>query len=68
MYYWKVKKRHLEQQLEELGWWRAGGTKHDKWTNGAQVTMVPRHSEINEWTARGILKLAKQNPGKGVKK
>jgi hypothetical protein len=63
-----VKKRDLEKQLRQLGWWEIDGTKHGKWTNGTQVTMVPRHSEIVEWTARGILKFAVQYPGPGAKK
>lgn len=63
----KVKRRDLESKLKELGWWEVGGTKHGKWTNGTQITMVPRHKEINEWTAKGILKLASQNPVKGAK-
>jgi predicted RNA binding protein YcfA (HicA-like mRNA interferase family) len=62
-----VKKRDLEKQLKALGWWQIEGTKHDKWTNGEVVTMVPRHTEINEYTAKGILKTAKQNPSKGPK-
>lgn len=60
-----MKKRELERKLNDLGWYSTGdGSKHEKWTNGEQVTMVPRHKEINEWTARGILKFAKANPPK----
>jgi len=63
-----VKRRDLERQLKDLGWWEIPSAKHGKWTNGSKVTMVPRHKEINEWTAKGILKFASQNPGTGVKK
>jgi hypothetical protein len=64
----QVKRRDLERQLKDLGWWEISGAKHGKWTNGTQVTMVPRHSEVVEWTARGIIKFAKQNLGSGAKK
>ena len=57
-----MKKRDLERFLKDQGWWQIEGTKHDKWTNGELVTMVPRHTEINEFTAKGIMKIAKNNP------
>jgi len=58
-----AKKRDVEKKLREHGWWPDGGTKHDHWTNGTQRTTLPRHKEINEHTAKGILRLAKANPG-----
>jgi predicted RNA binding protein YcfA (HicA-like mRNA interferase family) len=51
-----VKKRDLIRRLQDLGYWQVKGTKHEKWTNGHHVTMVPRHNEIPEGTAQGILK------------
>jgi len=68
VYNGQLKRRDLEQELKRLGWWEVSGAKHGKWTNGFKVTMVPRHTEINEWTARGILRFAFQNPGAGAKK
>ena len=60
-----MRKRDLCSTLGEYGWWKYGhGTKNEKWTNGEQKTTVPCHREINEYTARGILNLAKANPGK----
>lgn len=60
-----MKKTHLEKQLKKYGWWKyAEGANHEKWTNGALKTTVPRHREINELTAKGIIKLAKENVGK----
>lgn len=60
-----MKKVDLCKQLTESGWWKYGeGPNHEKWTNGEQKTTVPRHREINEFTAKGILKLAQANPGK----
>jgi len=55
-----VKLRELEKKLREHGWRfdRQGG-KHTIWTNGVSEIVVPRHSEINEYTAKKILKLAK---------
>jgi len=57
-----VKKRDLERQLKVFGFIPDGGTKHDKWTHpvtGKSLT-VPRHTEINENLAKGILKQAKK--------
>lgn len=59
-----MKRRDLEKCLIELGWWflRHGGS-HDVWTNGEDTQAVPRHSEINEFTAKKILKQAKLSSG-----
>ena len=55
-----MKRRDLEQQLRQLGWWLLRrGAKHDIWTNGERELAVPRHREINEYTARAILREAK---------
>ena len=59
-----MKKKLLIKRLRELGWWKYGeGARHEKWTNGEQKTVVPRHAEINEHTAEGIVKAARANPG-----
>ncbi|MHC4996574.1 MAG: type II toxin-antitoxin system HicA family toxin [Planctomycetota bacterium] len=59
-----MKKKDLCAKLKEYGWWKAGeGGRYEKWTNGTQVTAVPRHREINEITAKSILKAARENPG-----
>jgi len=50
--------------MQELGWWKYGeGSSHEKWTNGEQKTVVPRHAEINDYTAAAIVKTAQANPG-----
>ena len=60
-----MKKRDVCSVLNMYGWWKYGeGAKHEKWTNGEQKTTVPRHREINEYTAKGIINLARANPGK----
>ena len=58
-----MKKRKLEKILNRLGWHlkREGGN-HEVWTNGMETEAIPRHSEINEYTARAIIKRAKNNP------
>jgi mRNA interferase HicA len=60
-----MKKRDLERKLRNHGWHflRHGGS-HDIWTNGADEVSVPRHKEIGEMLAKGVLKEAKMNPGK----
>ena len=35
------------------------GRRHDIWTNGEDTIAVPRHNDINEYTAKTILKEAK---------
>ena len=65
VYIEKVKKRDVEQALKECRWWKYDeGANHEKWTNGALKTTLPRHREIKEFTARGIIKLARANPGR----
>jgi len=56
-----MKRRELEKRLKMLGWifCRRGG-RHDIWTDGEYEIAVPRHREINEYTARSILKGAKR--------
>jgi mRNA interferase HicA len=54
-----MKRRDLEKVLRELGWQlvRHGG-RHDVWARGEREIVVPRHAEINEYTARAILRAA----------
>jgi mRNA interferase HicA len=55
-----MKRRELEERLKRLGWWFVRhGARHDLWTNGVDVEAIPRHVEVNEITARKILKNAK---------
>lgn len=57
-----MKKRDLEKKLsqiaKEAGYKleQAGGTKHDKYRVNGTVITVPRHKEINELTAKAIIK------------
>lgn len=54
-----MKRRDLEQRLQELGWrlLRHGG-RHDIWERDGNEVVVPRHAEINEYTAKSILRQA----------
>jgi len=54
-----VKRKELEKKLRRAGWElsRRGG-RHDIWTNGESEIAVPRHNEINEYTAKSIIKEA----------
>jgi hypothetical protein len=56
-----VKKRDLEKRLKDLGYWKLHGAKHDKWTNGTYTEMIPRHTEVNDFTAKNIIKRATEN-------
>ena len=54
-----MKRKDLEKKLKDLGWRLSRhGKKHDIWTDGDRETAVPRHLEINEYTAQAILKEA----------
>lgn len=60
-----MKKRDIEKRLRKLGWKLARhGGNHDIWTNGVETVEIPRHREVNEFTAKGIMKVAKESPGK----
>ncbi|MCX6561769.1 MAG: type II toxin-antitoxin system HicA family toxin [Candidatus Aminicenantes bacterium] len=54
-----MKRRDLENKLRALGWkiCRPGG-RHDIWIRGDCEIAIPRHREINEYTAKAILRSA----------
>ncbi len=55
-----MKRKELEQKLTILGWTLIRhGRRHDIWANDEYEIVVPRHNEINEYTAKSILKMAK---------
>ncbi len=55
-----MKRRELERKLEALGWRLARhGGRHDIWARGEIEIAVPRHREINEYTAKAILREAR---------
>jgi predicted RNA binding protein YcfA (HicA-like mRNA interferase family) len=55
-----VKRRDLERELRDLGWSLVrNGSRHDIWGKGEGEFAVPRHNEINEYTAKAILREAK---------
>ncbi|HEY7376343.1 MAG TPA: type II toxin-antitoxin system HicA family toxin [Polyangia bacterium] len=57
-----MKKSELEKELRDCGWWLARqGSRHEVWTNGKVTEAVPRHKEIDEHTARSIVRTAKAN-------
>jgi hypothetical protein len=54
-----MKRKELERKLRRMGWWYLRrGRRHDVWTNGRMEVQIPRHKEINEYTAVAILKKA----------
>ena len=54
-----MKRKDLEKRLRRAGWQlvRHGG-RHDIWSNGEGEVAIPRHNEINEYTAKAIIKEA----------
>ena len=57
-----MKKRDLELAISALGYTleRQGGS-HEWWSNGSFSFPLPRHREINENTARAIIRNAKKH-------
>jgi len=54
-----MKRIDLIKILENNGWWKAReGDNHTIYTNGERSEPIPRHKEINEITAKMILKRA----------
>jgi mRNA interferase HicA len=54
-----MRRRDLEKRLRDLGWRLARhGGRHDVWAKGERELAVPRHNEINEYTAKAILREA----------
>jgi mRNA interferase HicA len=56
-----MKRKDLVKRLRLLGWvlLREGG-HHSVFTDGVRTMSVPRHKEINENTAKAILKAVKK--------
>lgn len=52
-----MKQRDLLKLFYKNGWWlvREGGS-HMIVTNGKEVEAIPRHKEVNELTAKAIVK------------
>ena len=55
-----MKRREIESCLRTLGWTLARhGQRHDVWRKGDREIAVPRHNDINEYTAKAILRKAR---------
>ena len=55
-----MKRKHLEKKLKNLGWALSRhGRRHDIWKKNEYEIVVPRHVEINDFTANAIIKEAK---------
>lgn len=52
-----MKQRDLIKLLEKNGWvFKRNGGNHDIYSKNGRIEVVPRHKEINENTARQIIK------------
>ena len=52
-----LKRRILIKKLKKAGFsFKAHGGNHDTYKRGADTEQIPRHKEINEITAKQILK------------
>ncbi|MBW2223490.1 MAG: type II toxin-antitoxin system HicA family toxin [Deltaproteobacteria bacterium] len=55
-----MKRKGLVKRLRALGWvLLREGSRHTVFTDGVRTISVPRHKEINENTAKAILKAAR---------
>ena len=60
-----MKNKDLKKILTGLGWYfLRKGNSHEIWTNCKDINAIPRHREINENTAKSIIKVAAANPPK----
>jgi len=51
-----MKRSDLLNKLTSSGWWAAHhGIKHDLYTDGTKIQVIPKQAEINEETAKAIL-------------
>lgn len=52
-----MQREKLERKFRKAGWKfvRHGGN-HDIWSNGKELEQLPRHPEIKESLARGLIK------------
>jgi predicted RNA binding protein YcfA (HicA-like mRNA interferase family) len=56
-----MKRKELERNLRTLGWRIVRhGSYHDVWASDGDEIAVPRHNEIKKYTAKMILKIAKE--------
>ena len=57
-----MKRRDLIKKLEKAGFrFKEHGGNHDTYKRGTDTEQIPRHKEINEITAKNILKNTKTN-------
>lgn len=57
-----VKRRDVIRFLEQNGFFRDGGTNHDKYIDGkGHITFVPRHREIDNYTFNDIKRQMRLN-------
>jgi predicted RNA binding protein YcfA (HicA-like mRNA interferase family) len=56
-----MKRKDLERALHEMGWQIVRhGSCHDVWASDGDEITVPRHNKIEKYTAKMILKIAKE--------
>ncbi len=53
-----MKRRELVKMLVSAGWMPYGGTKHEKFYKDGKWILLKRHGEIDETTAKRILRQA----------
>lgn len=54
-----MKRSELEGRPRKLGWRLVRrGRRHDIWAHGEREVAIPRHVEVNEYTAKAIMRSA----------
>lgn len=59
-----MKRKDLLKEIALYGYKLVrNGANHDVYSNGTRSEAIPRHSEINEITAKAIIKRVSENKG-----
>ena len=58
-----MKRKDIDRKLKELGWYQVKGKKHDKFKHErtSHSIHVPRSKEVDEFTAKSILRDAENH-------
>lgn len=52
-----MKRRELLKLFEKAGWYlKRNGASHDIYTDGINSEAIPRHPDVNERLAKGLIK------------
>lgn len=56
MLFTDVSSARAVKAFQKVGFWVAGGSKHIGMTNGVRKIIIPRHSRVNPYTLKAIIR------------